>query len=534
MVVFKLENSNIQIEKRLKLANLKKEKTSYLYFGIISICIFAFFAILAVFFPYSGDDWAWGSSIGIDRLKTFFDNYNGRYFGNFVILAITRSKILKVLAMAFSYYATCFLCYKYSGLKKNTSLLFSFILFLLMSRSIFMQSVVWSSGYANYVPSALISVLYLVIIKNITGNEMPKYPKFLFLITFVMGFVGAPFIENIALFNICLAVAVIGYTLLKFKKVYLTHISFFVGSVVGALWMFSNSAYSAISAGEDGYRTTPKTLAGIIELLKDNVDVIFKNVVTDNYLICCVVTVLLLVLTIKFIKNSKDKSKNIFAVGSMTINAISLILIIAMNSKALSPIVEDSFTFFKAKKFTAIVSMIFALSILAVVLICVEKGRKFSMLLPFYCIPVSVAPLLVVTPIGPRCFYVSYFLTMVFAVDLFCYISKDWKISEFNYKAMFFALAVVAVVLVIFYIGVFAPIYHYDSTRNEFAKLQSDNGEENIVIAWLPNTEYLWTANPKSEPWITRYKLFYGINQDAELDVRTTKNFDEYYENYKK
>ena len=88
-------------------------------FWVISGMAFLLFTVLAAMFPYTGDDWAWGSQIGMDRLHTFFDNYNGRYFGNFLILAISRSKALKVVLMALSYYICCYLCYKYTPTKRR-------------------------------------------------------------------------------------------------------------------------------------------------------------------------------------------------------------------------------------------------------------------------------------------------------------------------------------------------------------------------------------------------------------------------------
>ena len=57
-------------------------------------------AVLAWFFPYSGDDWAWGSEIGADRLRSWFEMYNGRYVGNLFVLAMTRSNLAKALIMS--------------------------------------------------------------------------------------------------------------------------------------------------------------------------------------------------------------------------------------------------------------------------------------------------------------------------------------------------------------------------------------------------------------------------------------------------
>ena len=66
--------------------------------GRYALCFAMLFA-LSWLFPYTGDDWAWGSQIGLDRLHTWFDNYSGRYVGNLIVLALTRSNMLKSLAM---------------------------------------------------------------------------------------------------------------------------------------------------------------------------------------------------------------------------------------------------------------------------------------------------------------------------------------------------------------------------------------------------------------------------------------------------
>ena len=52
------------------------------------IICFGLIAILCYLFPYTGDDWAWGSKIGIDRLNNWFENYNGRYVGNLIVDAL--------------------------------------------------------------------------------------------------------------------------------------------------------------------------------------------------------------------------------------------------------------------------------------------------------------------------------------------------------------------------------------------------------------------------------------------------------------
>ncbi len=74
------------------------------------IICFGLIAILCYLFPYTGDDWAWGSKIGVDRLNNWFENYNGRYVGNLIVLAMTRSNLLKAVIMSFCLTGIVALC----------------------------------------------------------------------------------------------------------------------------------------------------------------------------------------------------------------------------------------------------------------------------------------------------------------------------------------------------------------------------------------------------------------------------------------
>lgn len=499
---------------------MQPQKASFL---VISLFIILFFGALCVMFPYSGDDWAWGSGIGMERLASFFDNYNGRYFGNFVVLLLTRSTVVRVIVMTAAYFITCWLCYAYTPYKKNAVLVFAAFLFFSMDRSIWTQAVVWTSGFANYVPSAVISVVYILLVRNITGEEAPHYPKYLFLVTFLMGFVCAPFIENITLFNICLGVAVVGYTAIKFKKGYATHVAFLIGAILGAVWMFSNSVYTSIAGGEDGYRSVPSGFRQLFDRCLTNGYWICEYVLLSNWLICVAVSVLLLLTAIRFIKSTDKKGMIVGAVIAVTVNVGCTLLVLY----------DHFFGFASSDKFIILLTCCYAVSLVAGVLICIPKGMRFRMLLPVYCIPVSVMPLLMVTPIGPRCFYISYLLTMVFAADLFAYQFKDMESQNRHYKRVICAVGAAAILQAGFYASVFLPIYQYDSKRNAFAVEQSENMEDEIVVAALPNEEFLWMSRPEGYPWDERYKLFHGLREEAEIKIVTPAEFDEYYKNYK-
>ena len=146
----------------------KAEKKTVI-FGIIA---FFAFALLIYLFPYSGDDWAWGSQIGLDRLSVFFKQYNGRYAGNLLVMALTRSKLLNIVFTSASLVIVCLLPKLYSGSKKLSAALLAFALFLLTPKSVWVQSVVWTAGFTNYIPPVILTTVYLTLVKNIFSRYM--------------------------------------------------------------------------------------------------------------------------------------------------------------------------------------------------------------------------------------------------------------------------------------------------------------------------------------------------------------------------
>ncbi len=505
------------------IAGIEEENKKFL---LVSGVILLFFAILAYLFPYTGDDWAWGSSIGTERLETFFDNYNGRYLGNLLVMALTRSKLLNIIVMAFSYYFSCFLCYRYTKKRSNVSLLLAAVLFFMMPRDMFAQSVVWTAGYTNYVPSAIVSVAYICMIRNITGKKEPSYSKYMPVVAFVMALCGALFMENITLFHICLGVAAVGYTYLRFKKFYAMHISFLAGSILGAIVMFTNSAYGSIASGEDEYRDTPNGLGEIIRTCIHHAQVICENLILSNPFMCLVATVLIMILVVYCLGRVRNSKKKSLIFGILAVHVITFAIILWRATGILNFLYND--------KISMLLTLLYVGSLFLLVLICVERYRRFRILLPIYCVPVVVAPLLVVNPIGPRCFYAPYLMMMVFIVALFDYLLEKIRVKKRVHRLMGYGLGIVFAIQMFINIGIFYPIHHYDSLRNEYAKVQSDDGEKKIIICNLPNEAYLWVATPEIELWSERYKLFYGLAEDAELEIIDYTEYEAFVEQYSK
>lgn len=120
-----------------KLTKRNSNRNLIITYAIIFVLLF----LLCLLFPYSGDDWAWGSQIGINRLNKWFDNYSGRYFGNLIVLALTRSNLLKAVTMSFCLTGIIAIVNKLTGKQKNGVFIISTVL-LFMPVTLLRQAVV--------------------------------------------------------------------------------------------------------------------------------------------------------------------------------------------------------------------------------------------------------------------------------------------------------------------------------------------------------------------------------------------------------
>ena len=162
------------------------------------------------------------------------------------------------------------------------------------------------------------------------------------------------------------------------------------------------------------------------------------------------------------------------------------------------------------------IAVLYVLSILIMVLCFVEKGRRFRMLLPLYCAVVSLVPLLVVDPIGPRCVFIGYLLMIVFAVDLFGYARKQILPQEMWLSRL---LGLAAAAQLLFLAHIFYPIHYYDALRVDYIRTQVAEGKTEVQMCDLPNREYVWDGTPAGESWINKYKLFYDLPEDLQITV---------------
>jgi len=475
--------------------------------------------------PYFKDDWAWGSQVGLERLQSHFTGYNGRYLGNLLVMVLTRSLPVKIILMTAGVLALPLLVSRLANKKLFLLFPLSLLGVAVMPADLFRQTVVWASGFSNYMPPVLLTLCYLLLVWDLWDDTAPVQSKWSPLCALLIGGCGALFMEHVTLYNLALAVAVLIFSKVKHHKTYATHWCFLAGAVIGAGIMFTNSAYGFISSGKDQFTYRSMAVGGTVQRYFDTIG---GNIIRiSNYLTECnaLMNVLLaalfcIVLHRLFKKGGVTKGRRVWLIVSAGIlvayAAYSCVLTvwakIAGNNDARDAIDP-------AWRFTF--TLLFSIALLLCILLGIQsRRRKGQMLFALVSVYVFCTPLFIVTPLTARCFLPCYAMFMLLAALLFDLIYRDTadKTKATRTAGAVFAACLIA--LGVFYATVFVQIKDYSVGREAYVQAQIDRGEKKIYLPMYPayTGDYIRGSTPKDgSVWEERYKMFYHIDPDIDL-----------------
>ena len=490
---------------------------------VFAFLLFVVFAALVYLFPASGDDWAWGSKLGVERLQNGFADYNGRYLGNLLVLALTRSELLNMVLTGLCLVCVCILPKVFAGSKGFLPFAFGTMLFLLMSRGMFVQSVVWTSGFSNYVPPILLTFLYFLMVQDVFDDRLPKYSLLEAAVSAVLGFSAALFMENVTLYNIAASGAILAMAFLRFRKVCAVHLAHFAGCIAGAAWMFSNSAYGAITQGDDAYRSTALN-EGLINTISNNMKVIVDQFFLENILVWGMFTLLCVTCYGLYVRGAaKGKKYPCFVFAHLIAGLLMSFKCTGMGQGIFEKL---GLSLTIVVWLYALIVMIYCLSALAIAAISVkELGVKLRVLFLMLSIPVLLAPLVVVNPIGARCFFAPYWMLTAVCVLLVTYIMEWMPLSGALKKLALLGALAVSVAMVVHYTGVYASIHRVEQLRDTYVQKQAEAGCREIVVCTLSREAYVWCGDPV-DPWDERYKRLYSIDQEVPFQFMDLNEFE--------
>lgn len=502
-------------------SKLIKKSNILFILTIIAITIFWLFIYINV--PIGHDDWTWGSYIGMDRLASFLKDYNGRYLGSLVTIILTRTYVIRAIIMSSITVGISILMARVVTIHKrrHTMLIIIItILLLLTPRNIFRQTFSWIAGFSNYVPPIFLIFIYIVYVRDIfSKSRVERNGKVYLILGLVLSFATQLFVEHMTLYLIMLGIFILGYSYIKFRRIYKIDICVLIGSILGAVIMFSNGAYHKIAEQEDGYRTMA---TGIKEIIKTAISQYVNIINKEFFMVMIILVILLAVLGCTLVVCTIKRSRNQIKIGEI----ISLVIIIAyplyllfINHYTEVVFINDMVN----NIVQAIFSPIFYLALAGIIIINVEdREKKERTLFLLGSALIILVPLMVVTPIGGRNFLASYIFLVLVAVELIEYFIADIDIKSIQVIGTIGCLTVMCPLSMVFY-----SIGQEGRYRDQRIKNQIEQGKNIIYVPRIEHEEYLQVANPRfNNGYGAEYgfRAYYNLSKETKLVLGDLKD----------
>ncbi len=283
---------------------------------ILSLFLWLFYVWMAAQTPYGIDDWSWGLPIGIERWLTA--SLNSRYVGNLFEIVVSRSSVLKAVltgSVAAALPVGCVLftaslapAVEKSGQEETGKpflLLAATILFLTVPKAVWRQTYGWIAGFSNHGLSSLLLICFQFLLLRCTGECREE--KALFsassALYFLFGVTVQLVVENVSCYILFVTAAAGLGKLLKKEKTSPCFTTLLLGVLCGTALMFSSGIYgSLLHTGKamDGLRsisvnTEDGVFSGVLSLYRRFVYIYPANIWGNNWLICSVISILLLI-----------------------------------------------------------------------------------------------------------------------------------------------------------------------------------------------------------------------------------------------
>ncbi|WAX56013.1 DUF6056 family protein [Jatrophihabitans cynanchi] len=471
---------------------------------------FIVFAILAEFFPRTGDDWAWGTHEGTDRLSHFFSGINGRYGGDLTVLILVRAGLFAPLVVSAIVCATLFLVLQVSDNRSPLGYGLVGLLFLTMPLGTWRESVVWLSGFTNYAFAALAFLGLFALAKGEWSGRLRRPGAGRLALVALAGFVGQLFMENVTL-SIC--VMGVGLSLL-FRRVHGRWgpyvLTWTAAGFVGAAVMFSNSAYRTVARGGPAYQKTQVLSGknGLHDLAVKLFDYISTHAVVLNVVLNATLVVLVVLLVIAS-GRFRTGAGQVIIVLSFAFLLLSWGLWLAERHRHLGT---------RTRSLAMLATLLLlAMLVLTALTLIRSRERRWSMGVAVASSVVLIGPLLFVNPIGPRCFYPTYLLLLV-AVSVVAREVRE-RLSVVGRPEFSVPLHLASAAIVVLMFVVYVTISHALDRRLDHIHQAVDAGRDHVQISPLPYPYYVHNGDPFFSVLYERFKAYYGLPSDLVVQL---------------
>lgn len=462
------------------------------------ILVFFVFIVLSILIPLtSGDDLDWGTYGGLERLATHFRGYNGRYVGNIIILAITRFTVLRVVFYALINTLLVYSITKLSLYSNRMTPILTTTLLLVVSVDVYAQTFGWYSGFANYNVSIALS---LFVWSRIRSNPVKKIDYFMIP---VLTLFAQLCMENVTIYNVLISAAM---ALLNIRKRPVKEFLYFIFSVIGVIIMFSNSAYQTIASHQDDYRTID--FNAIFDVLFTKLS---QYYFINNWLILLLIAIISCILY-------KQKSKLACLVRFILILFPITSFLFSKTRVQLANVPRIvSISFFA-------LGIVFLLSLILVILkLIIPFESKLWLIFVGFSTAIIIAPMLLISPFGPRVMLTSYVFFVILMNSLVGILYKENNSTVITNKVnnlLYLSFAS----CVIFFFGIHSVNLYSTYYRSQHFEIDDD--KKTVTAYRVPFEQYAHYITPPETTYtaVRTFKEKYNIPDDYQLIFKTYTN----------
>lgn len=473
--------------------------------GIGAVCLIVF---LTMQFPVLLDDWAWGGSVGIERLRSGFVDYGGRYVGYLISIFLARCAPARLVVMSGTVIAIAYMTYVLAGKKRIDTFFLSLAIIYCVPAIERAQTLAWTSGFTNYVIPVALFQVYLLITMSVFEDKYEK-PAVPFVALVVLGFTNSLIMETVTLLNLVAPVVVCLICLIRFRILPSHQVAYWMGSLAGAIAMFTNSAYQMVFAGSDSYRSlSDEFLTSALEKIVDSYSYYLSSL---NW---AVIAPLLLLCLVSLFGSNAEGTDGV-SHHPFLLSALALLFACALVfSIYCSFIAMGDPGYIRNSISVVIMSLVFCAMVVLLLLFCRHSWARLSLFVLF-CIVVVVAPLVAVNPVSERCFFPGYALEMLVVCTLWDNLVKDETIQV--------SLLVAGILFAVLTsnLSIYHEIHEAEQERLHLFEWAIDEGWKDIKLMPYPNSSYVHVSEPESNYWKNIMKEYYGLPSDIKIRYKT-------------
>lgn len=471
----------------------------------IGFCIiFVFLIALFYLAPTTHDDWYYERGNTFAKLfsvslSKWYHDLNGRVLGNSLVSMTGGNRPLRALVQALIVFGIWKLATQVIKASKCTSLLLLAAV-VLIPADIYAQTYGWASGFFNYVPEVCLTFAILFLI--IRSQKLPPNHVLLQCIpAALLSFCTQLFSENITIINMFFGICLIVAGIVLHRKAFAILPACGVGFLLGGAVMFLSPAY-----GKSAYYDSSAS-ASLLDKILENYQTVSLFSLRIHFIAALVLTVSLLVL----IARSQQCSKKTGAVlSALLVLCQCYFILYHVVLKDTIPFDDQTMT----NSLDFIVNIAYVLSVLFAVIRLIDDRQTKLLASGLLILAIAyAAPLLVVSPIGPRCFYNTYvyILMSAFAVGEYTF---GPQLSETGTAKLVCSVICICTACTCLFIN--TQNYTVFSERIDTISRGMQVGNHKIELRSYPYPQHIWGANSQT------IGVFYFYEQKHDISFTYT------------